>query len=158
MSTTNKQRVDENEIMVSFNVKSLFTNVPIEGADRATLWKLESDLRFPNHRTLTAAQIADLLNFVLRSTYFQYDGAIYEQQDGATMGSPVSAVIANLYKEDFEEQALSSVPTTPKIWKRYVNDTFTILEWNDVKDFLQHLNTQQPSVLQWRLRKIEKTC
>ena len=81
-----------------------------------------------------------------------YDGAIYEQQDGAAMGSPVSAVIANLYMEDFEEQPLSSTPTAPKIRKRYVNDTF--LKRNDVKDFLQHLNTQQPtaSVLQWRLR------
>ena len=80
--------------MVSFDVESLFTNVAIESALRATLWKLESDLSFPNHTTLTAAQIDDLLNFVLRSTYFQYDVAIYEQQDGAAMGSPVSAVIA----------------------------------------------------------------
>ena len=75
MSTRNKEKVDENEIMVSFDVDSLFTNVAIEGALRATLWKLESDLSFPNHTTLTAAQIDDLLNFVLRSTYFQYDGA-----------------------------------------------------------------------------------
>ena len=81
--------------MVSFDVESLFRSLfPIEGALRATLWKLESDLSFPNHTTLTAAQIDDLLNFVLRSTYFQYDVAIYEQQDGAAMGSPVSAVIA----------------------------------------------------------------
>ena len=75
------------------DVESLFTNVAIEGALRATLWKLESDLSFPNRTTLTAAQIDDLLNFVLRSTYFQYDVAIYEQ-DGAAMGSPVSEVIA----------------------------------------------------------------
>ena len=93
MSTSNKEKVDENEIMVSFDVESLFTNVPIEDAVRATLWKLDSELSFPNHTTLTVAQIDDLLNFVLRSTYFQYDGAIYEQ-DGAAMGSPVSAVIA----------------------------------------------------------------
>ena len=39
------------------------------------------------------------MTFVLRSTYFQYNGSIYEQKDGAAMGSPVSAVIANLYME-----------------------------------------------------------
>ena len=75
-----------------------------------------------------------------------YDGAIYEQQDGAAMRSPVSTVIANLYSEDSEEQALSSLPTAPKIWKCFVDDTFTILKWNDVEDFLEHLNTQQPTI------------
>ena len=39
------------------------------------------------------------------------------------MGSPVSAIIAKLYKEYFEEQVLSSAPTAPKIWKRYADDT-----------------------------------
>ena len=29
--------------------------------------------------------------------YFQYDRAIYEQQDSTAMGGPVSAVIAKLY-------------------------------------------------------------
>lgn len=71
-------------------------------------------------------QFADLLNYILRSTYFQYDGAIYEQQNGATVESPVSAVIADLYIEDFKEQALVVAPTAPKIWKRYVDNIFTI--------------------------------
>ena len=85
------------------DVESLFTNVPIEGAVQAALRKLEADPCLANRTTLTPTQIADLLDFVLRSTYFQYDGLIYEQQEGAVMGSPVSAVIANLYMEDFEE-------------------------------------------------------
>ena len=38
------------------------------------------------------------------------------------MGSPVSAVITNLYMKDFEEQALSFAPTAPKItlcWRHF---------------------------------------
>ena len=31
--------------------------------------------------------------------YFQYNGSIYEQLEGTAMGSPVSAVIANLFME-----------------------------------------------------------
>ena len=63
--------------------------------------KLESDPTLADRTTLTPAQIANLLDFVLRSTYFQYNGSIYEQREGAAMGSPVSAVIANLYMETF---------------------------------------------------------
>ena len=130
------ETIRDNEIMVSFDVESLFTNVPIDAAVQAAL-----------HRTtLTPAQIADLLTFVLRSTYFQYNGLIYEQKDGAAMGSPVSAVIANLYMESFEEQAITTSSYKPTIWKRYVDDTFTILDRGNVDDFLQHLNSQQPSI------------
>ena len=132
--------------MVSFDVESLFTNVPIEGAVQAALQKMENDAGLADRTTLTPVQIADLLNFVLRSTYFQYNGSIYEQRDGAAMGSPVSAVIANLYMEIFEEQAIESAPCKPKIWKRYVDDTFTILDRDRVDVFLQHLNSQQPSI------------
>ncbi|KAL9984598.1 hypothetical protein ACROYT_G006910 [Oculina patagonica] len=124
----------------------MFTNVPIDGAVEAALRKLENDPSLADRTTLTPAQITDLLTFVLRSTYFQYNGSIYEQQEGAAMGSPVSAVIANLYMESFEEQAITSSSYTPKRWKRYVDDTFTILDRENVDSFLQHLNIQQPSI------------
>ena len=61
------------------------------------------------------------------------------------MGSPVSAVIY-LYMESFEEQAITTSSHEPRIWKRYVDDTFTILDRENVDDFLQHLNNQQPSI------------
>ena len=64
--------------MVSFDVESLFTNIPIETAVQATLWKLESDPTLADRTTLTPAQITDLADFVLRSTYFQNNGSIYE--------------------------------------------------------------------------------
>ena len=63
-----------------------------------------------------------MIAFVFKSTYFQYDRSIYEPQERASMGNPVSAVKANLYVEDFEEQALASASCTSKIWKRYVDN------------------------------------
>ncbi|XP_068671074.1 uncharacterized protein [Montipora foliosa] len=62
------------------------------------------------------------------------------------MGSPVSAVIANLYMESFEQQAITTSAYKPRIWKRYIDDTFTILDRGNVESFLQHLNNQQPSI------------
>ena len=43
---------------------------------------------------------------------------IYKQVRGAAMGSPVSAVVANLYMEFFEELALKISPVKPRVWKR----------------------------------------
>ena len=46
----------------------------------------------------------------------------------------------------FEEKAIESAPCKPKIWNRYVDDTFTILHRDRVDSFLQHLNSQQPTI------------
>ena len=62
------------------------------------------------------------------------------------MGSPVSPVVANIYMEMFEDQALSSAQNRPRMWKRYVDDTFCIMEKRHVKAFLVHLNSLRPSI------------
>ncbi len=62
------------------------------------------------------------------------------------MGSPVSAVVANLYMEFFEEEALNSAPVKPVLWKRYVDDTFCIVKKGSEKHLLDHLNSVRPSI------------
>ena len=48
---------------------------------------------------LPPERIAELLQLCLKSTYFSYNGEFYEQREGVPMGSPVNAVVANLYME-----------------------------------------------------------
>ena len=62
------------------------------------------------------------------------------------MGSPVSAVVANLYLEFFEELALSTAPSKPKLWKRYVDDIFCIVKRDSTKELLTHLNKIRPTI------------
>ena len=61
--------------------------------------KLENVSNLAIRMNLTPTQIAELMDFVLRSTYFQYNGSIYEQQDEAAMGGSLSAVIAAIHME-----------------------------------------------------------
>ena len=62
--------------------------------------------------SLPVEDIIDLLSFYLNSTYFVFEGCYYQQVFGTAMGSPVSAVIANLVMEDVEQRALASVPVS----------------------------------------------
>ena len=48
-------------------------------------------------------------------------------------------MVANLYMEFCEELALETVPTRPRLWKRYVDDTFCILRKGLTEEFLHHL-------------------
>ena len=70
VSTVSNKMILDNEIMVPFDVESRFTNVPIDAAVQTALQKLENDPNLTDRTTLTPAQIADLLTFVLRSAYF----------------------------------------------------------------------------------------
>ena len=132
--------VESDEILVSFDVSSLFTNVPVGEAVSIIRERLMEDETLGDRTSLSPERIADLLEMCLRSTYFSFGGNFYEQKEGAAIGSPVSAVVANLYMEFFEELALETAPTRPRLWKRYVDDTFCILRKGSTEELLHHLN------------------
>ena len=87
-----------------------------------------------------------LLEFCLKNTYFSFQGQFFEQVEGATMGSPVSPIVANLYMEYLEQKALSTAPNPPRFWCRYVDDTFVIHKEANKQGFLQHINSVDPAI------------
>ena len=62
------------------------------------------------------------------------------------MGSPVSAVIANMVMEDVEQRALATSPVKPFFWKRYVDDVISAVSGNEAERLLSHLNSVEPSI------------
>ena len=62
------------------------------------------------------------------------------------MGSPVSPIVANLCMEVIEELAISTSPVPPKIWKRYVDDSFVIIKKDAVSSFHNTLNASDPKI------------
>jgi hypothetical protein len=72
-------------------------------------------LCYKEHPCLHVEDIIDLLSFCLNTTYTLCLRAV-QQVFGTAMGSPVSAVIANLVMEDVEQRALASVPVSQEIW------------------------------------------
>ena len=131
---------------MSYDVHSLFTSIPIDPAITIIRKHLEQDKDLHQRTNMTVNHICCLLEFCLKNTYFQYKGRYYEQTEGVAMGSPISPIVANLFMEDFKVQAIMTSPSPPVLWKRYVDDTFTIIHKQHKDSFLEHLNNINPSI------------
>ena len=62
------------------------------------------------------------------------------------MGSPVSPLVANLFMEVFEDKALTTAPMPPKVWYRYVDDTFVLIRDDEIERFTNHINRISPHI------------
>ena len=101
-------KLQEDQCIMSYDVKALFTSVPIQPARDIIKKLLEEDGELQQRTTMSVNHIISLLEFCLRSTHFTSQGKLYEQQEGAAMGSPISPIVANLFMEDFEKKAIES--------------------------------------------------
>jgi hypothetical protein len=122
-------RVQPEDLMVSFDVVSLFTEVLIVDS-----------LELPSHHF--EDNVLALFKHVLTSTYFHFDGQFYEQTDGVAKGSPLSPVIANFFMEDLEKKVTEQATHKPVCWFRYTDDTFIIWPHGQERltEFLNHFN------------------
>ena len=132
--------------ITSFDVKALFTSVPVQSAIQIVNNRLQQDNTLPQRTAMSIPQITSLLEFCLTQTYFLFQGKYYKQKQGAAMGSPISPIIANIFMEEFEVKALQSFPNPPSIWLRFVDDTFVINKAEYSQDLLQHINNQDPHI------------
>ena len=73
-----------------------------------------------------------------RSTYFCFQGEIYEQTEGVAKGSPLSPIVANLFMEDLEEKVINSSPQKRRWWLRFVDNVFS--NWPHGEDKLIELD------------------
>ena len=139
-------QLSADECMMSFDVESLFTSVPVEPSIQIIKKLLEEDKSLHLRTKMTVKQISCLLDFCLKTTYFIFQGKFFEQVKGAAMGSPISPIVASLFMEDLEVKALSTAPIPPTLWKRFVDDTFIIIKKSSKESFLQHLNSVDDNI------------
>ena len=108
--------------------------------------KERHDAKLPRTR-LDIDDIISLLNFILSNNFFIFNGSTYKQVHGCAMRSLVSAIVASLCMEVIEEQAIRNATTpAPKLWKRYVDDSFSILKRTAVDAFHHTLNSIDPHI------------
>lgn len=143
-----KHPVLEDDILVSYDVTSLFTNVPVQETINILVEKAFADDWFNSTYDLNLQkdQLTQLLRMASTDQLFQFDGQLYEQCEGVAMGSPLGPLLANVFMCHLEER-LADNDLIPSFYKRYVDDTLAIMPGLDAaENFLDVLNGLHPSI------------
>ena len=139
-------RLRHGECIISYDVAALFTSVPIQPALNIIQQRLVKEKDLQKRTSMTVKQIISLLEFCFNSTSFVFQGQYYQQMEGAAMGSPLSPIVANIFMENFEKEPLETAPHPPSLWKRFVDDTFVILEPQHKDEFFHHINSLDENI------------
>jgi len=131
--------------LVSFDVKSLFTNVPIDGAIKAAQRALRR--MDQNELPLQIDDYIELIRLCVEFGPFEFRGREYEQIQGLAMGSPLSAVLAQLFMETLEADHYRNIVGRNVVWLRYVDDILAVVPTRtNLPDLLHRLNAVHPSI------------
>jgi len=131
---------DTDETLVSFDIESLYTNIPVTEAIETTLDLLYKDGKKPNC-PYDRSQFKKLLELSIINVPFRFFDDNYIQVDGVAMGSPIAPIIADIFISKLEEKLNRFTTNKPKIWYRYVDDILCIFsKKQNITDFLSRKN------------------
>ena len=125
--------------MCSFDVASLFTNVPIDETIEFYIWLnalYRSELQQPD---IEEGLLKKCLYKSTKEVEFSFNNTMYRQVDGVAMGSPLGPVFANIFMGRCE--SLIPMDVWPDLYRRYMDDTFSLFpKEQDSVLFLDRLN------------------
>lgn len=109
------------DILVSFDVVSLFTNIPVDMAltEISKRWEeLENNTDIKDKNTFI-----ETLQFCVKdNNFFSYNSLIYKQIKGLAMGNPLSPILADIVLEHIFDSALKNINYKPTFIFKYVDD------------------------------------
>ena len=138
----------DNLTMASFDIKSLFANIPLDEIIHIIISKSFNNIR--HFHNFTCDDFSKLLRFSVKNLHFLFNSVLYEQTDGVAMGSPLGPVFADIFLSWHECTWLTNCPPQVKLlyYRRYVDDCFLLFRSpNHIKPFLHYMNNQHPRIV-----------
>ena len=141
------EKVPQNCNMVSFDVKSLFTSVPLEYTIDIIIKRIFEDHEITT--IFTKSEMKKLLTLCTKNVHFSFNNDIYVQIDGVAMGSPLGPVTANIFMVELETTLVSKLEDHVQKWRRFVDATSAYAKIGSVKYVLSvfisfHKNIKSP--------------
>ena len=141
------QDLPDNIILITFDVKSLYTNIPNDQGIQACVDMLnENNIITPELRQ----SVIDILSLILNKNSFTFNNEHFLQIHGTAMGSPMAPTYANIFMAILERKLLNEAPQglIPIEWIRFIDDIFAI--WTHgiekLQIFLSYINNFHPTI------------
>ena len=126
--------LEEGEVLVSFDVVSLYTNVPVLEAIQIAADRLYSgDFDLP---PVTKETFIELLKLASKNVVMLTHDGYYVQKDGLAMGSPPAPLLANIWlsKEEIH------IKDDAKLFDRYMDDVIRSIHRDQIQEKLRQIN------------------
>jgi hypothetical protein len=130
----------DNDMLVSFDVEALLSSISMDEALELLKRWLEEQHLNPEMLTL----YLELAKLVMKLNFFQFNRNFYEQTEGTAMGNALSPFLTNLMANF--EMMLKRRNLVPKVWVRYVDDMFCVINRCKISTLLSPLNSQNPLI------------
>ena len=109
--------LNPNEEYVSYDVESLFTNIPVDETINYIINEIYQKKKLPQICSKTIFK--RLLYKLTTEVSFQFNYKLFKQTDGCTMGGPVSVTLSNIQMIRMETDVV--IPVRPIVYKRLVD-------------------------------------
>ena len=133
---------EDYEIMVSFDVTSLYTNIPIIDTLNIIKDYVNNDDQFTRKTAIPQDKFLDLVHLVLTTTWYTFNSQFYQQTDGLAMGGPASSTRAEIYMQAYEHTAITTALHPPKIWKQFLDDIYSIFKCTYLENFFHQSSSK----------------
>ena len=119
-----KTKVNKKTFLASMDVTSLYTNIPHEEGI-ASVCKAYDNFH-SNNPPIQTPYLREMLTLILKENSFQFNEKNYLQIHGTAMGTKMAVAFANIFMADIETQIVSQSVVKPTVWKRYIDDIFSL--------------------------------
>lgn len=139
-----KVTMDDSYLMVSFDVISMFSKIPLELVYKSLRrrWDLISEVT-----TIPWDTFKEMVKFCLSDTnYVQWNGRTYKQIDGLTIGGCTSSIMADFVMTDLMEEVIRECGYDPILMVKYVDDILAILPKEELENTLGIFNSVHPAL------------
>ena len=139
-----KERIPGKYKMISFDVKSLFTNVALDETISIIVRKIYDEGKIETD--IPRNVMKELLLLCTKHVHLTFNGDIYIQLDGVAMGSPLGPLLANVFMCSLEEAIVPTLKDCLVHWKRYVDDTHVYVEPEKIDYVMEKLNNYHQQI------------